>query len=222
MKYLILQVSLIITIFCCIAFSQDVEKKLYRAQQDLYNAKYEPAAREFIVISKEYPSHPAGSFFHAMTNLWQLGFKPDDTNLVTSAIASLKNAYSRADHNLNLNAKNPEMLFWRGISTGVSAVCEVLIDTAPEQRHPYIFNSILARLKTFDKFRLMLNDLQQSLKYNAELMDSHLGIALYDLYSGRNQQKGVEQLWSVIEKGKYLKVEASLSSCGFFIWSRFR
>jgi len=209
MTYLIRQLLFLTVALVCVAGDEDFETRLYRAQQHLYDAKYEIAARELMILSKEYSYQPGGPFFHAMAYLWQLGFRPDDTQLITNAITLLKNAHNRANHSLNSNAKNPEMLFWRGISTGVITVCEVLLETSPEQRNPNIFSSILGRFRALDKFRLMQNDLQLSLNYNPELIDSHLGLALYGLYSGRNKQKGIEQLWSVIDKGKYLKTEAS-------------
>jgi len=145
-----------------------------------------------------------------MTNLWQLGFTPDNTGLINSSLALLKTAQNLAESALKAKKQESDMFFWRGMSSGVIAICETLLDSAPEQRNPSLFSSIIGQLKIFSLFQSTLNDLQRSLKNNPEFTDAHIGLALFELYLGDgNQKKGVKQLWSVIEKGKYMKVEAS-------------
>jgi|GEM_PF-5112523 len=210
MKYLIL-LNFIIIFFNSSAGGETIETKLLSAQQDLYNAKYQLAQQKFLAIAKEYPLHPAGHFFQAMTNLWQLGFAPDNTGLIKNSLVLLKIAQNLAERALKANKQESEMFFWRGMSSGVIAICETLLESAPEQRNPSLFiSSIIGQLKIFRLFQSTINDLQQSLKKNPEFTDAQLGLALFDLYlGGGNQKKGVKQLWSVIDKGKYMKVEAS-------------
>lgn len=187
----------------------NIEMKIRNAQHHLYNAHYELAQQEFKSTYFDFPNHPAGPFFLALTNLWQLGFVPDKSSLIDSALSNLRITYSRADSILNLSNQNSEMFFWRGISAGLSAVCQILSNTAPDKRHPSIFNSFITKLKMYSQIRTMKNDLEHSVELDSGLIDSYLGLALYELYGKNNKEEGMKQLWWVIDKGKFFKVEAS-------------
>lgn len=172
-----------------------------------YLQDYKKASETFGEIKKIAPANPAGYFFTAA--LWQL-------------------------YMVDFNIASKEKLFYAHMDKAISLSKEI-IKREPDSPYGYFYLGTVYSYKfTYEGWRRRywkayrngskgVKKLKEALKIKPDLYDAYLGLGTYEYFGSRankyvggvklfgNSEKGIEQLRTATEKGKYFNITAQHS-----------
>ncbi len=207
---------LFLILFTSISFSQWVTSPEFDAQAQrginaVYNLEFEKAEVEFSTLAKNYPSHPAGKFFLAMIDWWNILMTIDDESHDDAFIKKMDEVIELSDSLLNVNENDVSALFFKGGALGFQGRLQA-------NRGSWI--------KAANNGRLALPIVQKAYKISPGNFDIFLGIGIYNYYASTipkkypfvkpvmiffptgDKQKGIEQLIKASENAKFAAFEA--------------
>ncbi len=136
--------------------SGDMDKKVRRGLELIYNMEFTDAEKIFDSVIVENPEHPAGYFYRASVMFWRAITNPDNTRYDEDYKVWLQKAIDKADALLEKNPKDIAGLFYKGGSIGMRA---------------RIYEYRLSSADAFDIIRLILGDAKQGVDYLNQLED---------------------------------------------------
>ncbi len=84
----------------------------------IYSIEFDKADRTFDKIEKEYPTHPSGKFFKAMTTWWRILLDLDNESMDDKFYDQLEDCIDMCDDILDKNERNVDAMFFKGGSLG--------------------------------------------------------------------------------------------------------
>jgi len=193
---------------------KDIQLELDGAVQNLYNAKYDRAEKQFRSLRRRYPRHPMPYFLLGLSNWWKIL----PTNFTSKAydkifFAYMDTATTYSEQLLKADPHNYEAYFFMAAANGFDARLNA------ERRN--------WRRATFSSKRA-LNYLQKSSEANGLSPEFLFGEALFNYYAvwipsnypllkpvllffpKGDKDKGLQQLRTVASQGFYTGVEAKV------------
>ncbi len=177
----------------------------------VYNLEFERAEKEFRDLTRERPGDPAGYFFLAMVRWWEMMIDIDDTRYDAEFYAALDGVVAMCDSLLEKNPNDVNAIFFKGGAIGF------------EGRLKFHRNDYLGAANAGRK---ALPLVREALDLDPSNSDILLGSGIYDYYAdvipgeypfvkplvlflpAGDRQKGLRELKTAAEKGKYAAVEA--------------
>lgn len=177
----------------------------------IYSIKFDQARTTFAVVKKNYPQHPAGNFFTAMITWWQILLDLENEEFDDLFEDQLEIVIDQCDDILDNDPKNIDAYFFKGGSLGfrgrLYSIRGNWLDAAADGKDalPLVFTAY---------------------ELDSTNVDVKLGFGIYDYFAAvipekypmvqplmfffpeGNKEKGIEELKTVAEKGKYAKYEA--------------
>jgi len=191
--------------------SQEFDAQAKRGIHAVYNLEFEKAEREFSLLAKNYPTHPAGKFFLAMIDWWKILMTIDDESNDDTFIAKMDDVIDICDSLLEVNENDVSALFFKGGALGFQGRLRA-------NRSSWI--------KAANNGRLALPIVQKAYSLAPENYDILLGIGIYNYYASTipekypivkpvmvffptgNKLQGIEQLTTASEHAKFAAIEA--------------
>lgn len=181
----------------------------------LYHSQYDQARAIFAQVSRRYPEDPAGDFFLAATDWWQLAENLDHPPSQIEALLEEHCARTIQRAQATLKAATEvetlaQTYFYMGGAYGFKGRWAVT------QGH---------WLSAYRSGKRGVHFLRLALDYDPELYDAYLGLGIYDYYTDvlprlqrvlarlfirGDRQRGLEELHLAKERGRYATVEATL------------
>lgn len=177
----------------------------------IYGIELDKADRTFDKIDKEYPTHPSGKFFMAMTTWWRILLDLDDESMDDKFYDQLEECIDMCDDILDKNEKNVDAMFFKGGSLGFRG-------------------QLLAIRESWFKAALDgkegLNMVFRSYEVNPKNVDVQLGFGIYHYYADvipkkypvvkpfmiffpkGDKEKGLKELELVALSGRYTLIES--------------
>lgn len=177
----------------------------------IYGIELDKADRTFDKIDKEYPTHPSGKFFKAMTTWWRILLDLDDESMDDKFYDQLEECIDMCDDILDKNEKNVDAMFFKGGSLGFRG-------------------QLLAIRESWFKAALDgkegLNMVFRSYEVNPKNVDVQLGFGIYHYYADvipkkypvvkpfmiffpkGDKEKGLKELELVALSGRYTLIES--------------
>lgn len=183
-----------------------------RGIDHVYNLSFDSARMEFQKVVQLKPDHPAGHFFLAMVEWWQIIIDIDNTEKDENFYSMLEKVIGVCDRRLDRNENDVTALFFEGGSIGFRGRLRA-------HREEW--------LRAANDGRLALPMVQQAYSLAPNNDDILLGIGIYNYYAEvipqeypfvrplmvffpkGDKRKGIEQLQRAAEKAKYAEIEAS-------------
>jgi tetratricopeptide (TPR) repeat protein len=177
----------------------------------IYGIEFDKADRTFDVVSKEYPTHPSGKFFKAMTTWWRILLDIDNESLDDKFFKQLDEVINLCDDILDKNDKNVDAMFFKGGSLGFRGQLRAIRESW--------FKAALDGKEG-------LNLVFKSYELNPKNIDVQLGFGIYHYYAdvipGRypavkpfmvffpkgDRAKGLKELENVAWNGRYTRIES--------------
>jgi hypothetical protein len=197
------------------AADQDFERRVKKGIDQIYNLEFENADQTFLQVIRERPKDPAGHFFLAMVNWWRIMIDFDNTQLDDRFIDSLDVVIDLCDEMLDRNENDVTAMFFKGGSIGFQGRLKFHRDdylgaaAAGKNALPLVKDASSADPRNYDIF------LGTGIyNYYAEVIPEQYPWTkplLLFLPSG-DKARGLQQLTTCAEKGKYANVE-----CMYFL-----
>ncbi|HEX9016887.1 MAG TPA: tetratricopeptide repeat protein, partial [Chloroflexota bacterium] len=183
-----------------------------RGIEQVYNLQFEDAQQTFAALTAMRPHHPAGPFFTAMITWWRILIDIDDTRYDDEFYARLDHVIEMCDSLLDQNPDDVTAIFFKGGAIGF------------EGRLKFHRNDYLAAANAGRK---ALPLVQTAAELDPQNYDIELGTGMYNYYAEvvpseypwlkplllfvppGDRQKGLRQIATAAEKGKYAAIEAS-------------
>ncbi len=179
--------------------------------KQIYNIKFPEAEKTFRKVIADYPNHPAGRFFLAMINWWEILIDMDSEKYDEIFLQKLEDVIFQCDEILKKDPQNVDALFFKGGSIGFRGRLRAYRDSW---------------LKAADDGREALPIVERAAHLNPKNVDVQLGFGIYNYYAAvipeeypmikplmfffpeGDKKKGLEQLSNTASNGKYAKYEA--------------
>lgn len=177
----------------------------------IYNLQFNDAEKTFSNVEAEYPGHPAGKFFDAMILWWKIMLDLDNEKYDDLFFSKLENTIEFCDDILDRDSDNIDAIFFKGGSIGFRGRLRALRESW-----------FKAAVDGKDALPLVY----KAAELEPENIDVKLGFGIYNYYADvipekysfakpllffmpeGDREKGIEQLKTVAEKGKYAKYES--------------
>lgn len=182
-----------------------------RGIKQIYSIKFEKAEKTFRELIADYPGHPAGRFFLAMIDWWKILLNPDDESHDDIFFQKLEDVIYQCDQILDKNPDDVDALFFKGGAIGFRGRLRSLRESW---------------LKAADDGREALPIVEKASSLDPGNKDVLLGFGIYDYYASvipdeypllkplmiffpsADKAKGLKELKSTAENGKYARFEA--------------
>jgi tetratricopeptide (TPR) repeat protein len=182
-----------------------------RGIKQIYSIKFEQAEKTFRELIADYPGHPAGRFFLAMIDWWKILLNPDDESHDEIFFQKLEDVIYQCDQILDKNPDDVDALFFKGGAIGFRGRLRSLRESW---------------LKAADDGREALPIVEKASSLDPGNKDVLLGFGIYDYYASvipdeypllkplmiffpsADKAKGLKELKSTAENGKYARYEA--------------
>ena len=195
----------------CFAQSTRFDSLITAGIYQIYNIKFDQASISFAKVKKEFPQHPAGNFFDAMITWWQILLDLKNEALDDLFEDKLEIVVDQCDDILDDNPQNIDAYFFKGGALGfrgrLSSIRGDCFDAAADGKDalPLVFTAY---------------------ELDSTNIDVKLGFGIYDYFASvipekypmvqplmlffpeGDKEKGIKELKTVAEKGKYAKYEA--------------
>lgn len=212
MKHLFLSLVIFISL-ANVSFSQknDFESRVFSGIDKIYNIKFDEAENIFKGIMADYPEHPAGKFFLAMTDWWRIALDFDNENLDDNFFARLEDVIYQCDELLKKDHDNLDAIFFKGGAIGFRGRLRA-------NRESW--------LKAADDGREAMPLLERAFKISPQNTDIQFGFGLFNYYVAAipvkypyvkplmiffpkgDKSKGIAQLNNAASNGKYTRTES--------------
>jgi len=212
-KAILRKLILALVIFCTsVSTAQNRYDSLVTAGiKYIYNIKFPQAESTFKQVIKEYPKHPAGYFFDAMTVWWKILLNIENEKYDDEFIDKLDYTIDFCDKILEKDPNNADAIFFKGGALGfrgrLYAVRESWLKAALDGKDalPLVKKAYLANPKNIDVqlgFGIY--------NYLAEVVPANYPFIkpLIAFLPKGNKKKGIDQLNYAATKGKYAKYES--------------
>jgi tetratricopeptide (TPR) repeat protein len=201
--------------FAQLLSDQDFEARVKRGIDHIYDLQFEKAESEFTEVIRARPQDPAGHFFLAMVNWWRILIDIDNTRYDSQFLDSLDIVIDLCDEMLGRNENDVTAMFFKGGAIGFQG------------RLKFHRNDYLGAASAGKKALPLVQDASASDPKNYDIF---LGTGIYNYYAevipdqypwtkplllflpSGDKQKGIRQLTTCAEKGKYAGVE-----CTYFL-----
>ena len=178
---------------------------------EVYNLDFEKAKQEFSYLERTYPSHPAGKFFLAMIDWWNILLDIDDDSKDDRFFDKLDGVIDLCDSLLDINENDVSALFFKGGALGYRGRLHA------NRGH---------WLRAANDGRLALPIVQHAYKIAPNNYDILLGMGIYNYYAAiipeeypivkplmlffpsGNKKLGIHQLQEASEKAQFAAVES--------------
>ncbi len=212
MKKIVITASLLLLFNqMCFAQSTRFDSLITAGIYQIYNIKFDQASISFAKVKKEFPQHPAGNFFDAMITWWQILLDLKNEELDDLFEDKLEIVVDQCDDILDDNPQNIDAYFFKGGALGfrgrLSSIRGDWFDAAADGKDalPLVFTAY---------------------ELDSTNIDVKLGFGIYDYFASvipekypmvqplmlffpeGDKEKGIKELKTVAEKGKYAKYEA--------------
>ncbi|MCZ6776511.1 MAG: tetratricopeptide repeat protein [Ignavibacteria bacterium] len=207
-----------VLVLCCVTpvSSQDISDDDFEARakggiEFIYNLEFERAEREFIELARLRPLHPAGHFFLAMVKWWRIMVDRKNEQYDEEFLNSLDRVVDLCDELLDENENDVTALFFKGGSIGFQGRLRFYRDdwlgaaNAGRKALPLVQVASAADTNNYDIF------LGTGIyKYYAEVFPERYPFIkpLLLFIPPGDKEKGIQQLQTAAEKGKYASIEA--------------
>ncbi len=190
----------------------EFEARVRKGIEHIYNLEFENADREFGDLIRVRPRDPAGLFFLAMVNWWRIMTDLENKEYDDQFLDSLDVVIDLCDELLERNENDVDALFFKGGAIGFQG------------RLKFHRNDYLGAASAGKKALPLVQDASVADPKNYDIF---LGTGLYNYYAdvipeqypwtkplllflpSGDKQKGIRQLTTCAEKGKYASVECS-------------
>jgi tetratricopeptide (TPR) repeat protein len=177
----------------------------------IYGIEFDKAEKTFDLVQKEYPTHPSGKFFKAMTTWWRILLNLDDESLDDKFYDQLEECMDQCDAILDKNEKNVDAMFFKGGSLGfrgrLRAIRESWFKAALDGKDglALIFKAYAADPKNVD-IQLGFGIYH----YYAEVIpQKYAAVKPFMVFFPKGDKaKGLKELDNVAWNGRYARVEA--------------
>lgn len=216
-RSLLTTAAFLILIWPAAAFGQWVNDPVFDAHTKkgidlVYDLSFDSARAEFRELIRLKPDHPAGYFFLAMVDWWNILISMDDESHDDHFIRLLEKVIDICDKRLDNDENDTTALFFKGGSLGFRGRIHA-------NREDW--------MKAANDGRLALPVVQKAYKLAPQNYDILLGTGIYNYYAevipeeyplvkplmiffpGGDKKKGISQLRASAEKAEYANVEAS-------------
>jgi tetratricopeptide (TPR) repeat protein len=179
--------------------------------KQVYSIEFDSANKTFQKLISDYPSHPAGYFFVAMIDWWNILLDTSTDEYDEIFFNKIENVIDRCDKILEEDPDNVDALFFKGGSIGFKGRLNSLRDDW---------------LSAADNGRIALPLVEQAGELDPTNVDVQLGFGIYNYYAAvipeeypivkplmifipsGDKALGIKQLNSIAKNGKYTKYEA--------------
>ena len=177
----------------------------------IYGIEFDKAESTFDEVVKEYPAHPSGKFFKAMTTWWRILLDIDNESMDDKFFRQLDDVIEMCDDILDKNEKNVDAMFFKGGSLGFRGQLRAIRESW-----------FKAALDGKDGLNLVF----KSYELNPKNVDVQLGFGIYHYYAdvipGKypavkpfmvffpkgDRLKGLKELENVAWNGRYTRIES--------------
>ncbi|MBI4726469.1 tetratricopeptide repeat protein [candidate division TA06 bacterium] len=187
------------------AVGDDFDARIDRGLEILYQGQYQEAIDTFDVFISQHPKNPAGYFFKA--GAYQLRSMSYETQVWDDTQALLLDSSLELSHKaVNRDRRDPWAFFIRGGTYAYRA--------AIKARAKDYFSALSNGLSA-------VSDLNKAAALDPQLYDAYLGIGSFHYFRtkaasilkwlpfiGDNREKGIAEIKTAMEKGRYSKVLA--------------
>lgn len=191
------------------------DTQIRRGIDHVYNLEFEEARREFRDLIKQDPEHPAGHFFLAMVEWWNILIAIDDESNDERFLGMLERVIDMCDRRLDENSRDLTALFFKGGAVGFRGRLYA-------NREDWV--------KAANDGRIALVIVQDAYALAPENEDILFGIGIYNYYAAviperypivkplmiffpaGNKERGIEQLKRAAERASYAHIEAAYFS----------
>ncbi|MCX6133538.1 MAG: hypothetical protein NTU47_06970 [Ignavibacteriales bacterium] len=188
-----------------------IDARVQRGIGHIYSIEFEKADKEFAEVVRLAPEHPAGYFFHAMTEWWRILSNFDDESRDGAFLAMLDKVVEMCEKRLDANENDVTALFFKGGAAGFKG---------------RLRSNRGAWLLAAKDGLVALPSIRRANKLEPANYDVLLGMGMYNYYAdvvpsqypvvkplmlflpGGDKKKGLEQLELAATKARYAKVEA--------------
>ena len=206
-------VYIILLVFNQTYFAQDskFDSLITAGINQIYSIQFDQARGTFEKVRKDYPQHPAGNFFDAMITWWEILLDLENEELDDLFEDKLEMVIDQCDDILDKNPQNIDAYFFKGGALGfrgrLSSIRGDWFDAAADGKDalPLVFTAY---------------------ELDSTNIDVKLGFGIYDYFAAvipekypmvqplmlffpeGDRDKGIRELKTVAENGKYAKYEA--------------
>jgi len=177
----------------------------------IYGIEFDKAEKTFDRIIKEYPTHPSGKFFKAMTTWWRILLDLDNESMDDKFYDQLEEVIDMCDDILDKNARNVDAMFFKGGALGFRGRLRAIRESW-----------FKAALDGKEGLGLVFKAYQA----NPKNVDIQLGFGIYHYYAEvipqkypavkpfmiffpkGDKTKGLKELENVAWNGRYARIEA--------------
>ncbi len=178
----------------------------------IYNLAFDSARAEFRIVAKSHSSHPAGYFFLATVEWWNILVDFDNTSRDDRLLSLLEKTIDICDKRLDKDPDDIAALFFKGGALGFRG---------------RLFGNRSDWMKAANAGREALPIVQHAFALDPHNKDILLGIGIYDYYAAiipeqfpivkplmvffpsGDKQRGSRELRAAADSGRYAAVEAS-------------
>ncbi len=194
------------------ALPSDFDDRTRKGIDHVYNLEFEEAEKQFRELIQAAPKHPAGHFFLAMVTWWRILIDIDDERYDDQFYDALDNVVDLCDDMLSRNKNDVTALFFKGGAIGFRGRLKA-------HRSSW-FDAANAGRKALP----IVQDASSLDPGNADIL---LGTGIYNYYAEvipneypfvkplllfvprGDKAKGIQQIKTAAEKGKYASIESS-------------
>jgi len=211
-----IKIIILVFFFAPVIYSQNYDwvrhDSLVKAGiNQIYSIQLDQADKTFDRVVKEYPTHPSGKFFKAMTTWWRILLDLENESMDDKFYDQLEEVIDLCDDILDNNEKNVDAMFFKGGSLGFRG-------------------QLLAIRESWFKAALDgkegLNLVFKSYEVNPKNIDVQLGFGIYHYYADvipqkypvvkpfmiffpkGDKEKGLKELEYVALNGRYTLIES--------------
>jgi tetratricopeptide (TPR) repeat protein len=177
----------------------------------IYGIEFDKAEKTFDAVTRQYPTHPSGRFFKAMTTWWRILLDIDNESMDDKFFNQLEEVIEMCDGILDKNDKNVDAMFFKGGSLGFRGQLRAIRESW-----------FKAALDGKDGLNLVF----KSYELNPKNVDVQLGFGIYHYYADviparypavkpfmvffpkGDRLKGLKELENVAWNGRYTRIES--------------
>lgn len=221
MKIKLFAVLILFTLLNSITLSNPakLDSLIKEGIHQIYSLKFEQADSTFLKVRTDYPKHPAGKFFDAMILWWKILLDLDNESYDDEFYDKLDETIEFCDDLLDENENNVEAVFFKGGALGFKGRLQSI-------RHDW--------LDAAANGREALPLVHRAYAIDSTKVDVQLGFGIYNYYAAvipeeypivkplmiffpdGDKEKGIEQLKTAAQKGKYAKYESQYFLMGLY------